>query len=56
MFNRIRYDRDACTCNNTGRCTPCVRIISAAVAREGRPPAQRTGIGALASLSRKDAA
>jgi hypothetical protein len=46
----------ACTCRNTGRCASCVAVIGAAVAREGRPPAQRTGIGALASLSTKDAA
>jgi len=46
----------ACTCHNTGRCNPCVATIRAAVAREGRPPAQRAGIGALVSLSRKDAA
>ncbi|GAA4461009.1 hypothetical protein GCM10023170_063240 [Phytohabitans houttuyneae] len=46
----------ACTCKNTGRCGYCVSVINAAVAREGRPPAQRTGIAALASLSRKDAA
>jgi hypothetical protein len=45
-----------CTCHNTGRCKPCVTRITAAVAREARPPAQRTGIRALASLSRKDAA
>jgi hypothetical protein len=46
----------ACTCGNTGRCTQCVAIISAAVAREGRPPAQRTGIGALTHRSTRDAA
>jgi len=51
-----RTPAPACTCNNTGRCPSCVAIICAAAAREGRPPAQRTGIAALATLSRKDAA
>lgn len=46
----------ACTCGNTGRCPFCVHVITAAIAREARPPAQRTGIGALTSMSTRDAA
>lgn len=51
-----RTPQPACTCHNTGRCAYCVPLIAAAVAREGRPPAQRTGIGALTRVSTKDAA
>jgi hypothetical protein len=34
-----------CTCHNAGRCSYCPRVAQTAL-REGRPPAQRNGIGA----------
>ncbi|MDQ7906861.1 hypothetical protein RB614_20305 [Phytohabitans sp. ZYX-F-186] len=45
-----------CTCGYTGRCRGCGRLIAATATREGRSPAQRTGIAALTRLSTKDAA
>lgn len=37
-----------CTCGNTARCRVCVKAILPVVARESRPVARRTGVGAVA--------
>ena len=48
----------SCTCGNAGRCGYCPSVAATA-AREGRAPAQRTGIGPVgtpATTTRQHAA
>ncbi|WFE27809.1 hypothetical protein O7623_00925 [Solwaraspora sp. WMMD791] len=52
MFNRTRYDRNACTCNNTGRCGLCPSIAVTAT-REAQLPAGSPGQRAADRIARR---
>ncbi|MFY1649900.1 hypothetical protein ACN27J_03265 [Solwaraspora sp. WMMB762] len=52
MFNRTRYNRDACTCDNTGRCGCCPSIAVTAT-REARLSADSPGQRAADRIERR---